>query len=526
MLKYFLTLFFFNFLRISANEDAKRLYDDLMVNYNRHRRPASSPNEPVTIKLKLRLSQIIDVHELDQIMTCSVWLKQVWIDNKLKWDPNNYGGVSVLYVPYEMIWVPDIVLYQSADSNYNITISTKATLHYSGEVTWEPPAIFKSLCQIDILWFPFDEQECQLKFGSWTYPESMLNLELLDVDSHTEELRNERGELENVTVVNDGIDLSDYYPSVEWDIMSRKARRRAKTYQSCCPDSGAFVEVNFYLSLRRKPLFYTVNLVFPCVGISFLTILVFYLPSESGEKVSLCINILVALTMFFLLLIEIIPANSISLPFVGKYLMFTMTMVSMSVFVTVASLQLHFRKPTTHTMGDFTKKIFLKWLPRLLFMRRPINESEESLRQVDQNKHSKGEKIVINYHEHRVSRDLTHRSGRHSIGQTNPRIQDIYNSPPVIKSFENICFIAELLKKKDRDDKANRRRLEIRKLPDFLLKTTLKFKVAMVLDRLFLIIFSVICFVGTGVILMQAPTFWDDREPIDLFSESAQQKTF
>lgn len=46
---------------VGANEDAKRLYDDLMVNYNRHRRPAPSPHEPVTIKLKLRLSQIIDV---------------------------------------------------------------------------------------------------------------------------------------------------------------------------------------------------------------------------------------------------------------------------------------------------------------------------------------------------------------------------------------------------------------------------------------------------------------------------------
>ena len=46
---------------INGNEDAKRLYDDLMVNYNRHRRPAISPNEPTTIKLKLRLSQIIDV---------------------------------------------------------------------------------------------------------------------------------------------------------------------------------------------------------------------------------------------------------------------------------------------------------------------------------------------------------------------------------------------------------------------------------------------------------------------------------
>lgn len=90
-------------------------------------------------------------------MTCSVWLKQVWMDNKLAWNPQNYGGVSVLYVPYEMIWVPDLVLYNNADSYYNITISTKATLHYSGQVTWEPPAIFKSLCQIDVQWFPFDE---------------------------------------------------------------------------------------------------------------------------------------------------------------------------------------------------------------------------------------------------------------------------------------------------------------------------------------------------------------------------------
>ncbi|VDM66828.1 unnamed protein product [Strongylus vulgaris] len=114
--------------------------------------PAFSPHKPITIKLKLRLSQIIDVHEIDQIMSCSVWLKQVWIDKRLSWDPKSYGGVNVLYVPYEMIWVPDIVLYNNADSYYNITISTKATLHFTGQVTWEPPAIFKSMCQIDVRW--------------------------------------------------------------------------------------------------------------------------------------------------------------------------------------------------------------------------------------------------------------------------------------------------------------------------------------------------------------------------------------
>ncbi|KAI1709056.1 neurotransmitter-gated ion-channel ligand binding domain-containing protein [Ditylenchus destructor] len=160
-LPFFLCLTFL--LKYSnGNEDAKRLYDDLLTNYNRHKRPAESPLEPITIRLKLRLSQIIDVHEIDQIMTCSVWVKQVWTDRKLKWNPEDYGGVSVLYVPYEMIWVPDIVLYNNADSHYNITISTKATLHHSGQVTWEPPAIFKSLCQIDVQWFPFDASQIAL----------------------------------------------------------------------------------------------------------------------------------------------------------------------------------------------------------------------------------------------------------------------------------------------------------------------------------------------------------------------------
>ena len=46
---------------------------------------------------------------------------------------------------------------------------TKATLNYNGIVTWEPPAIYKSYCDINVKFFPFDEQLCDLKFGSWSY---------------------------------------------------------------------------------------------------------------------------------------------------------------------------------------------------------------------------------------------------------------------------------------------------------------------------------------------------------------------
>ena len=46
---------------------------------------------------------------------------------------------------------------------------TKATLTYYGKVIWEPPAIYKSQCDINVKYFPFDEQMCKLKFSAWTY---------------------------------------------------------------------------------------------------------------------------------------------------------------------------------------------------------------------------------------------------------------------------------------------------------------------------------------------------------------------
>lgn len=38
-------------------------------------------------------------------------LFQEWNDYKLKWNPDDYGGVDTLHVPSEHIWLPDIVLY-------------------------------------------------------------------------------------------------------------------------------------------------------------------------------------------------------------------------------------------------------------------------------------------------------------------------------------------------------------------------------------------------------------------------------
>ena len=57
----------------------------------------------------------------------------------------------------------------SADGNYEVSYKANVVIYYSGDVMWIPPAIYKSSCTIDVTYFPFDQQECYMKFGSWTF---------------------------------------------------------------------------------------------------------------------------------------------------------------------------------------------------------------------------------------------------------------------------------------------------------------------------------------------------------------------
>ena len=62
-----------------------------------------------------------------------------------------------------------IIYFFSADERFDGTFQTNIVANADGSMLYVPPGIFKSTCKIDITWFPFDDQHCELKFGSWTY---------------------------------------------------------------------------------------------------------------------------------------------------------------------------------------------------------------------------------------------------------------------------------------------------------------------------------------------------------------------
>ncbi|XP_065170452.1 acetylcholine receptor subunit alpha-like isoform X2 [Atheta coriaria] len=530
---------------VAGNPDAKRLYDDLLSNYNKLVRPVVNTSDVLRVCIKLKLSQLIDVNLKNQIMTTNLWVEQSWYDYKLRWEPKEYGGVQMLHVPSDHIWRPDIVLYNNADGNYEVTLMTKANIYYNGLVVWQPPAVYKSSCAIDVEFFPYDVQTCVLKLGSWTYDGFKVDLRHMD-------------EKAGSNVVEVGVDLSEFYMSVEWDILEVPAVRNEKFY-TCCDEP--YLDITFNITMRRKTLFYTVNIIIPCMGISFLTVLTFYLPSDSGEKVTLSISILISLHVFFLLVVEIIPPTSLVVPLLGKYLIFAMILVSISICVTVVVLNVHFRSPQTHKMSPWVKRVFIHILPRLLVMRRPQYMFETNSRYVSGRLMMRGRQFSTCMYPYRgnvqtsddcsprrfpsrtpskddmspgafpglsgpfggscqihgpiaippsESEDLTvsglDESGIKSPVLRNPAFSHSRCPPEIHKSCFCVRFIAEHTKMLEDSTKV---------------KEDWKY-VAMVLDRLFLWIFTLAVLVGTAGIILQAPSLYDDRIPIDKkFSEFA-----
>ncbi|XP_063434758.1 acetylcholine receptor subunit alpha-L1-like [Mytilus trossulus] len=472
---------------VSMNAE-NRLHHELLHirSYSKLIRPTGNDSLKLTVKIGLRLSQLLDIDEKNQIMTTSVWLRQEWTDPRLQWDPKEYQGIKMTHMPSDHLWRPDIVLYNNADGDFVITLLTKAKVYFDGMIIWEPPVIYKSSCPIDVEYFPFDMQECFMKFSSWTYDGQELDLQHV-CDAQSIILQTAPNEPKEKLIIG-GVDIHDYHQNVEWDIINVTAKRKEKLYP-CCPNAP-YPYLLFNITLRRRTLFYSLNLIMPCVSISCLTVLVFYLPSDSGEKITLSISILLALTVFFLLLSDINPPTSFVIPLIGKYLLFTMIVVTMSIFLTVYTLGIHFRRPATHTMSPWVRRVFTEILPRVLLMRRP--DMEHMRKRVPLR--------TCNGIEMRDVRDILSASQASESTYENIRPNKELKQYPkeITEAFEGVISIADHLKTEDQENSEAR---------DW------KY-IAMVMDRLFLYIFTTACVCGTLSIFLYAPSLYDSRPPL------------
>ncbi|XP_062987493.1 LOW QUALITY PROTEIN: acetylcholine receptor subunit gamma [Elgaria multicarinata webbii] len=351
----------YSFLAVvfSRNQEEK-LLNDLMANYNRNFRPVKDKGDVIDVSVKLTLTNLISLNERDEELTTNVWVEQKWYDYRLQWNPDDYDNIRLLRIPSTMVWLPDIVLENNIDGVFDVAMYANVLAWPSGNISWLPPAIYRSVCSIIVTYFPFDWQNCSMVFQSQTYNAQEINLLLFVEDKQT---------IEWIF-----IDPEAFTENGEWAIKHRPAKKIVNAGR-VSPDDIGYQQITVFLLIQRKPLFYIINIIIPCVLISSVAVLVYFLPAKAGgQKCTVSINVLLAQTVFLFLIAKKVPETSQAVPLIGKYLTFLLVITIAIVVNAVIVLNVSLRTPNTHAMSERVRQVFLHLVPRYLGMHTRRND--------------------------------------------------------------------------------------------------------------------------------------------------------
>ncbi|XP_034328952.2 acetylcholine receptor subunit delta [Magallana gigas] len=238
-----------------------------------------------------------------------------WFDEFLQWDELS-TGIEIMYFKQNEIWTPDLVLKNSVQTIkelggdfYYLSVTS------DGLVRWLPFQVFESKCaMIDITFFPFDDQTCYITVHSWSFNKYEVNV------THFDDFP---------------VNFYDFVENSVWSIVS--------TGSSASPESEVDSEVTFILHLRRKPLYYVMNLILPVVLLGVLNLLVFIIPADAGEKMSFAMTVFLSFAVFLSIISMQLPVNSDNTSLLGVYLVFQMILGVGTITISSLQLRLHHR---------------------------------------------------------------------------------------------------------------------------------------------------------------------------------------
>ncbi|KAK3104666.1 hypothetical protein FSP39_007415 [Pinctada imbricata] len=250
-------------------------------------------------------------------------------------DSVDYNGIYYIYIPQDDVWKPDLVL-QNSNSKikelggdfYTIAVA------YTGEVSWYPYEVFTTKCSIDMTYFPYDTQTCDIEFTVWSYKSDDVNISY------------------NARLIFD-----DYEEHSIWSIESSNSDVWYRP-----SDCG----VTFRLILKRKPEFYILNILFPIALISFITNVAFIIPSGSGEKIGFSVTIFLTFAVFLTIVSAQLPTNSENTAIVSVYIVVEILYSVLALIISSVSVRLQNRDK-----GNINKfyRLLIKVSKYLLFQR-------------------------------------------------------------------------------------------------------------------------------------------------------------
>ena len=315
--------------------DTQNVLTEVMKDYDKRVRPAVDQSQPVFINVSFSLVAVQEFDEVSEKLSIVGVLNLVWYDNRIRWDPFAHNKTWTVNIPMSEVWTPHLVLTNPINKIKVIGADwIEMKFVYTGVGYVSVGDVIHSKCNVDVTYFPFDTQICDLMFIPWG---------------------NQAHEVYMVSELDHA--LTDYFSeNGEWMLEGTAA-------SSGYVEVGEFSFINFQIRIRRRPTFFLVNVVLPIIFMGFLNVLVFILPVQSGERVSYAITVLLAIAVFLTLVGDNMPKTSEPMSTLCYFLIVNLIESAVICLATIFNLMLYYREesnPPSQGIAGVTRMLLCK----------------------------------------------------------------------------------------------------------------------------------------------------------------------
>lgn len=250
MIKYILLSFLLIGNTLGINENELRI--NLFKNYNKNNRPVLNISDNVLLNYGLQIEDLNYFNQKSENIEITMKKILIWKDEYLKWDLD-YNTPKYITVGINSIWKPDLELYNAASKPKIYNKNPTVKIFNDGVVEFIEVLSYKFACKLNFDNFPFDEQTCNMLFGSWKYPKNILDIKPF----YKNNFKN--------------FSISESFSHNEWNIVDINVVHTDNTYK-CCP-GDLWPNSDYSITFKRNPHKYNILIVMSVfITLSALTI--------------------------------------------------------------------------------------------------------------------------------------------------------------------------------------------------------------------------------------------------------------
>ncbi|KAK3798809.1 hypothetical protein RRG08_040640 [Elysia crispata] len=309
---------------LQGSKDMVRLMKLIFTDYDTAIWPRINSSTPIELELGIGIIAVVNLDTKDQTVYLTGYITAYWVDEYLRWNPEEFGNISYLTLSQNTIWKPDLGLIRSLDPHiYFGTDETMVRIYSDGRVRWEPNFNSRFTCKVDVGKFPLDVNICKVSLSSWMYSSEFLTLKQRKIHTYLEPgITN--GEFD--IAVEEPIHTTLYYEGLPQDMLS------------------------FRIKLSRKPAHTFISLLMPMFVIGLLSPISFLIPADETEKVGLSLNILLATTVCIGVVSGNLPDRSDKTSSVALFVVFLLVLSFFGVLGNTIVLLVHRREESCETL--------------------------------------------------------------------------------------------------------------------------------------------------------------------------------